>query len=237
MTADVVTVTGLLLPHFERDGVAVAPGEKDGDVIVRPACAGDKWLLSQCAATLREAGIRVRQDDDHLTAQLWPYDAVRHDPLTALRIPVVRNAWPGWKYEVCVVIADPDSADGFGGPALRPDERETAQILAELEWRMTYYNEGWKAGMRKRPLDVDGSTNTVVLQKLADGDWRYRRMSFEHGLWPFFNMEQRFTLEALLDHVNDYGGEPNPKWREFKAAHPEAFAAADAQPAATTALP
>ena len=161
----------------------------------------------------------------------WPFeDADQNDPLTALRIPVVRSPHPRWKYEVCVVISDEEIRSGLPlwGPSLRPDEAEVRQIAAELEWRMSYYNEGWKAKMRQRPLDVDGTTNTVILQKFGDGDWRYRRASFEHGMWPFPSMEQRFTLEALLDHINDYGGEPNPKWQAFKAAHPEAFGTAPA---------
>lgn len=154
----------------------------------------------------------------------WPYDAVQDDPLTALRIPVVRNPYPGWKYEVCVVIADDDAERSYFGPALRPDERETAQILAELEWRMRWYNDGWAAKMRRRPLDTDSSTNTVVLLKRAESNWAYRRMSWTTGplLVPTREMQPE-TLEQVLDRCNDYGGEPNPKWREFKAAHPDAF--------------
>lgn len=162
------------------------------------------------------------------TVQAWPFDAYQDDPLTALRIPVVRNPHPRWKYEICLVINDPDDRSfdpPLWGVALRPDEAEVRMIAAELEWRMAYYNEGWKAGMRKRPLDVDGTTNTVILQKFGDGDWRYKRASWEHGMWPFYNMEERFTLEALLDHINDYGSEPNPKWRAFKADRPEVFPA------------
>jgi hypothetical protein len=154
----------------------------------------------------------------------WPYDAVQDDPLTALRIPVVRKPYPGWRYEVCVVICEPDSPEDIWGPALRPDERETAQLAAELEWRMQYYNEGWKAKMRRRPLDTDDSTNTVVLQKRGERDWAYRRASWQSGphMVPTRDMAPE-TLEQVLDRCNDYGGEPNPKWREFKAAHPEAF--------------
>jgi hypothetical protein len=155
----------------------------------------------------------------------WPFDdADQDDPLTVLRIPVVRTSHPRWKYEVALVIGSEDET--IWKPGLRPDEPEVRQIVAELEWRMTYYNEGWKAKMRRRPLDVDSSTNTVVLQKFAEDDWRYRRASHEHGMWPFYNNPKRFTLEALLDHINDYGDEPNPKWRAFKAAHPEAFGTA-----------
>lgn len=154
--------------------------------------------------------------------QAWPFeDADQHDPLAALRIPVVRNPYPHWKYEVALVISE----DDLWGPALRPDDAEVRQLTAFLEYRMEYYNEGWKAKMRRRPLDVDGTTNTVTLMKRADGDWRYQKATWQHGPWPFYDMPQRFTLETLLDHINDFGSKPNQKWRAFKAAHPEAFPA------------
>lgn len=231
MSTDAETVAAILDPHYARYHFTVEPGDKDGDVLVRAEGDDARWVLPQCAATLREAGIQVRQDDDQVTAQLWPYDAVRHDPLTALRIPVVRHSYPGWKYEVCVVITEPGTEDDrVWGSALRPDDRETAQLVAALEWRMLYYNESWKAGMRKRDLDVDGSTNTVIFQKRGEGAWAYRRASWTMGphMVPTKDMPAE-TLEQVLDRCWDYGGAPNPKWREFKTAHPEAFAGAQVQ--------
>ena len=224
ITDDKGTVAALLAPHFTEDSFTLAAGERDGNVIVRPAGDDTRWLVQQAAATLREAGIRVREEDDHVLAQLWPYDADRRDPLVKLRIPVIATPYPDWNYEVCVVISRPGEPDAdLWGPALRPDDRETAQIAALLGYRMEYYNSGWKAKMRKRPLDIDGSTNTLVLQKYAEGDWRYRRMSFDHGMWPFYNMEQRFTLEALLDRIYTHGDHPYQPWLDWKSAHPEAF--------------
>lgn len=151
----------------------------------------------------------------------WPFDADQNDPLAALRIPVVSSPHPRWKYEVALVISDSD----LWGPAIRPSDAEVRMIVAYIEWRMEYYNAGWKAKMRKRPLDVGNSTNTVTLMKLADGDWRYQKATWRHGSWPFCNMTERFTLEALLDHINSFGSEPSPKWQAWKDAHPEAFGA------------
>lgn len=148
----------------------------------------------------------------------WPYDADRDDPLAALRIPVVANPYPRWKYEVALMI----TGDDLWGPALRPTDAEVAQVVAYIGYRMEYYNEGWKAKMRRKPLDTDATTNSVILLKLAEGDWRYRRMSWEHGPWPFYDMTERFTLEGLLDKINDLVPE---KWQAWKAAHPEAFPA------------
>jgi hypothetical protein len=155
----------------------------------------------------------------------WPFDADQHDPLAALRIPVVTSLYPGWKYEMCVVITSPDSPDDIWGPALRPGEAETRMLAAYLEYKMEWYNAGWQAKMRKRPLDVDSGTNTVVFQKRAEGDWHYRRASWQYGPLTVGAPDgQPLGLEALLDRIHLYGDdEPAPKWVEWKAAHPEAF--------------
>jgi hypothetical protein len=151
----------------------------------------------------------------------WPYDADQRDPLAELRIPVVRTPYPGWKYEVCVMISDPADTDPLYGPSLRPDERETAQIVAYIDYRMAWYNAGWRAKMRERPLDTDGTTNTVVLRKRADGGWCYRRWSWTMGplMVPAPDGEA-LTLEALLDRINDLVPD---KWAAHKAKYPEAF--------------
>ena len=52
-------------------------------------------------------------------AEGWPYDADEHDPLTALRIPVVGSAWPHWAY---IVAFDSGRLDD---ERTRPTEHET----------------------------------------------------------------------------------------------------------------
>lgn len=167
------------------------------------------------------------------TATEWPFDARQDDPLTALRIPVVPNPYPGWKYEVALVI----TGDDVWGPALRPDEAETALLVSYLGYRMSWYNAGWQAKMRKRPLDVDSGTNTTILQKRGEGDWCYRKATWQHG--PFmvpsrYDGEEPMGLAALLDRINGYyRDEKRPDgtrelvifqhWQEWKAAHPETF--------------
>lgn len=148
----------------------------------------------------------------------WPFDADQHDPLAALRIPVVRTLWPGWKYEVCLLIDESEDALWRG---FRPDEREVAQVLAELDYRMAYYNESWKAKMRRRPLDVDATTNTVLLWKRApDGDWCYNRASWKTGPSVVPDPGTGLSLEQVLDLINDVIPE---KWTAWKAHYPQAF--------------
>ena len=161
----------------------------------------------------------------------WPFDAYQDDPLAALRIPVVGTPYPGWKYEVALCCPNTEAGQRLY-PSLRPDDAEVRMIAAYIEYRMEWYNEGWRAKMRQRPLDVDSGTNTVTLLKRGEGDWQYQKATWRHGPWPFYDVPERFTLAALLDHINDFGGGPNPRWQAFKAAHPEAFRAGDAAPAA-----
>lgn len=151
----------------------------------------------------------------------WPFDADQHDPLAALRIPVVRNPHPRWPYEVALVISD---EVGYFGPALRPDDAEVRQIVAFLEYRMDWYRDGWKAQMRRRPLDTDETTNTVVLLKRGEGDWCYRRDSWRSG--PFMvpvSGEEPLILERLLDRVSGDPTGMGARWAAWKTAHPEAF--------------
>jgi hypothetical protein len=151
------------------------------------------------------------------TDTAWPYDADQHDPLTALRIPVVTSPFPAWHYEVCLF-----AGGDLWGPALRPDDAEVRQVVAYLGYRMEYYNESWKAKMRKRPLDVDATTNTVILQKRGERDWCYRRASWSTGPLMVPGPDGgHLNLECLLDKINDLVPE---KWAAWKAAHPGVFA-------------
>jgi len=154
----------------------------------------------------------------------WPFDAYQNDPLTALRIPVVGTPFPGWRYEVALVC--PESAAGQDlYPALRPDDTEAAMIAAYIEYRMEYYNSSWKAKMRRRPLDVDSSTNTIILWKRGDDDWCYRRDSWRSGplvVPSRYDGEEPVSLDALLDRITGKFGLTS-RWQVWKAAHPEAF--------------
>lgn len=154
----------------------------------------------------------------------WPYDAYQDDPLAALRIPVIGTPHPRWRYEVALVCPDSEAGQDLY-PAERPSKAEAAMVAAYIEYRMEYYNAGWRAKMRKRPLDVDDSTNTVVLWKRGEGDWCYRRDSWRSGplVVPVRGGEP-VGLDALLDRISgDHAPGMASRWRAWKSAHPEAF--------------
>lgn len=162
--------------------------------------------------------------------ETWPYDALQDDPLTALRIPVT-TTHPEWVYLVAfngTPLWDGDLMD-------RPDETETRMLASLIDYtREHWFNESYKAKLLKRPFDIDGGHNTLILRKWASGDWAYRRRTWDRGpnLVPIHpNLRKRepksmgpLTLSQLLDHVHTYGGDkPIEAWTFWRLQHPEVF--------------
>lgn len=134
------------------------------------------------------------------------------------RIPRVTDPWPRWRYEVAVCVP---GASNDMWRATEPSEEEARIIAWFLEWRMSYYREGWRAQMRERPFDVDDTTNTVILMR-AEWGWTFRKMTYQGPPAPFFNDERRHLypptpegLLALLDHIGEH-----TTWPKWKAEHP-----------------
>lgn len=164
----------------------------------------------------------------------WPFvdgsvdDADRHHRWVGqYRIPVVRTPYPRWKYEVALVICD----DELIWPGIEPAEDEARIVGSYIDYRRSYYNASWAAKMLARPLDVDSSTNTVILLKRPDGCWCYRRMTWTSG-YPLVppaahlvpDAPQYVELVKLLDRINEY----SRNWPTWKANHPEVFGQAAA---------
>lgn len=156
-----------------------------------------------------------------------------HDWTRRWRIPLVRNPYPRWKYEVALVVPPetPRPFDPWGAEWATEDEAEVVASL--IGYRRDWYNDRWQAQMLKRPLDVDSGTNTVVLLKRDDG-WSYRRATFCGGppTWPSrLNTEKcalhpptKAGLIALATHI--FGGTDSGSGRRFTAwaeAHPEVW--------------
>lgn len=151
----------------------------------------------------------------------WPYDAAQHDPLTALRIPVVPTYYPDWHYLIAVCVSDEDIWKG-----LRPDDAEVRMLQSELAYELEWYNPGYIAKMAARPFDLDGGFNSLLFVKHAPGSWGYRRRTWEWGLqiWPP-RAEPRDLL-GVLDHIHHVDTEfPTRRWLAWKAERPEIFGA------------
>lgn len=150
-----------------------------------------------------------------------------HRWVTEKRIPLVCTQHPRWKYEVALLV--PGNPEGVEVPAsdlygaVWPTEEEAALVALAIEYRREWYNEGWRAKMLERPLDVDSGTNTVVLCKRADG-WFYTKATFSPAIfYPGYGKPNPHTpdvagLRSLLDLI--FGG-LTPRWDEFKARHPD----------------
>lgn len=158
------------------------------------------------------------------TSAPWEFDdADPEHPLAALRVPVVATTHPRWRYEVALIVSEPASGFGPGLVGVEPTEEEGRLVAAVIEYRMRYYNAGWAEKMRARPLDVDGSTNTLLLLKRVGGGWSFRRASWTSGppMWPSYDAEP-IPLPAVLDRAFGYGDGTFPsgyaQWREENAA-------------------
>lgn len=157
----------------------------------------------------------------------WPYaeDGVKpDDPLNALRIPVITTSHPRWCY---LVAFDQDAIQPDGN---RPTDAEAAMLASfRDEYIQYWYNATWIAKMAARPFDIDGGYNGLVFRKWGDADWGYRRSTWDRGplFWPgpAWYRERYGTkvhgLAELLDHINGYGDELNPRWEAWKTAHPD----------------
>lgn len=148
----------------------------------------------------------------------WKFDADQHDPLTALRIPVVSAYGHDWNY---IVMFDRDSAE-------RPTDSETAMLVSYLGHYIDHwYNDSYKAKLAQRPFDVDGGANGVVFHKYGPDDWGYRRRSWSMGpkFVPAWDRKEPSTLAQVMDRIYTFGDEPSKRWLDWKAAHPEIFPA------------
>lgn len=172
----------------------------------------------------------------------WPFgtDAKQDDPLTALRIPVVRSFNPSWHYVAAYLGTNADTGSDWEPPwpfasAERPTDEEANMLASFLQEHRHYWfgNEGYARKMDQRPLDIDGGWNTTVFIKYGVDDWGYRRCSWTYG--PTFvpgppGSDSReavgaLSLERVMDRVHSFGDEPSARWREWKADHPDAFPA------------
>lgn len=165
---------------------------------------------------------RVHFEDADLTHR-W---AVEH------RVPVVTSL-PMWMYEAALLV--PTHAEG-GTPdpdAFRlretvwPTDAEAAVIGSYIDYRMTYYREGYHR--RERALDVDDSTNTVTFTK-TDRGWVYSRLTYRGSFYPRYDQPQfsgdKAGLIALITSLHMFGSgtdvyEPFAAWMD---KHPDVWA-------------
>ncbi|MTE20317.1 hypothetical protein F0L17_14610 [Streptomyces sp. TRM43335] len=160
----------------------------------------------------------------HRPAEDWPFDADPADPLAELRIPVT-TARPRQPYIACF---DRDS------PA-RPTDTE-AQMIASFiqQYLHAWHTEDERAHLARQPLDTDPGSIPVIFRKWGDGDWSYRRDSWDYGrIWVPSDPAIRgttgdprglsaHTLLQVMDRAHG-DGHHAPGWEEWKAAHPDVF--------------
>jgi hypothetical protein len=166
----------------------------------------------------------------------WPFgdDADEHDPLTALRIPVVGSFKPQWGFIGAFLKTDPGSPFDPPWPfasAERPTDAEARMLVSYIEEAKSHLRGGYIAKMEQRPLDVDNWSCGHVFIKYGTDDWGYRRNSWIYGATfvpdppNTSDREGPLTLEQVMDRCYSIGGEPMAHWADWKKAHPEVFPA------------
>jgi hypothetical protein len=174
----------------------------------------------------REDLEQVPKRAEDVVKMAWPYDAHQDDPLTAMRIPVVGTIFPQWSYLVALCIKeDPDTPLWHG---LRPTDDEAQLIQSLIHYERSRYNDGYvKRVLDSRPLDIDGGTNTITLIKRGEGDWGYRRHTWQHGPYlipdTWQDTEPPLDLIGLFDRIHWVVDAPYRGWVEWKDEHPELF--------------
>jgi hypothetical protein len=160
-----------------------------------------------------------------VTDEAWPYDAAQDDPLTALRIPVVGTLCPRHTYLVALCVNEnPETLLWYGQ---RPNERETAQVKAFVDWRRRQYGGTWVANhFDPKPFDIDNTAAGMTLIKRGENDWAYvvdtwRQANPVPETWQ--GEEAPLDLPGLLDRITSWGDRPNTHWEQWKADRPEAF--------------
>ncbi|MGH3479680.1 MAG: hypothetical protein ACRDQD_22940, partial [Nocardioidaceae bacterium] len=68
-----------------------------------------------------------------------------HEWVARWRIPMVTNPFPRWKYEVALVVPTGEPAGVYA--TIWPDETEAEVIGSYIDYRRSYYREGYAKAM------------------------------------------------------------------------------------------
>jgi hypothetical protein len=149
--------------------------------------------------------------------------ACRHALAEQLRIPLIRNPYPRWRYTTAIVVSD----DLWHG--LMPTDDELRMVGSFHEEYSVYFlgpdaDRGYRARLAQRPYDIEGKPGRFLI-KHRNGGWGYRRTTWEYGpeFVPEWNAEPE-GLEKVLDRVHTIGDKVLNHWAEWKAANPDVFA-------------
>lgn len=150
--------------------------------------------------------------------------AVRYPLAEELRLPLVTDYWPEWRY-ITAVCVSPDNEFDMCRAVMPTDAELRAVASFHDEYCAHWYRDSYKAEMRKRPYDLDGGANGTVFGKNPDGSWRYRKFTWEHGPVPR-RTETQLSLLQVMDRAHGVGTSwGSDRWPTWVAAHADVFGA------------
>lgn len=99
---------------------------------------------------------------------------------TALRIPILSTSYPRWYFITGIVVGT-----AWFDEAEVPTDDEVSQVAELLKSYNTYYRQSFLDAMKHfAPYDIDGGANGMYFRKLGEGDWVYRKRTWNAGWSP-----------------------------------------------------
>jgi len=128
----------------------------------------------------------------------------------SLRIPFLTTSHPRWNYITGIVVGSADRSSSFWiDQGLIPTDDEVSEVGELLTSYNTYYRQSFLDAMRQfAPYDIDGGANGMYFRKVSEGDWVYRKRSWESPQWhpfrpvgidnPYKEPDEPMSLTAVI---------------------------------------
>ena len=113
---------------------------------------------------------------------------------TNLRIPILATSNPRWSYITGIVVCD----SRYFTTGIMPTEDEITLVATQLAQYNTWYRQSFIEAMKHfAPYDIDGGANLGYYLKRPDGQWTYRKRTWDS---PRFSIKTVGALGDVLAH-------------------------------------
>lgn len=157
----------------------------------------------------------LNENDEHITNLLNKAVVdIDHEWTQKYRVPVVPDLHTGLSFVAALVTPGESS---FQKEFLAASDDEAALIGSYIQFKLSAFREGFKASIRKHPIDLDQGVNTTIFAKTEDG-WIYRKATWTMQPFSPISKEdgQFFDLSQLIDRIERSGLKPSEKWNNWK---------------------
>lgn len=147
-----------------------------------------------------------------------------HPWVKEYRLPVIGYTYPHFAYVVTVTVPSKENEDSQFFALTSPTDEEAKVLASFLEYTKSRMGNSphFMQEMAKRPLDLDGTWNTISIMKRKDGTWAYKRNSWTQGPSPQIGWDKQCrSVVEILDYIeNDcMTSKPRIEWTAWKQEH------------------